>query len=223
MRDSGGFVVEDFSGNNHFGLLTGKAFFKNDPVMRSTVTISGNDGLIAVRHNVELEPAQGTVTTWIKVDVLKNADIFNKLSSRLVRTGTDVSMSVYGMHANEDGSVSGFVLNDDPATPGLPWACVSSQPGLLQVGKWQMLALRWDNQELAIFLDGQLLVSAKYRQVPVLGLSYSGESDFSLGQSTYWGGWDHGFLGQFGETSIYSRALQNKELRDQYAAKKVTN
>jgi hypothetical protein len=222
MRNSGGVVVEDFSGKNHFGLLRGQAFFKSDPVMQSTVTISGINGLVSTPENAELEPAQGTVETWIKADVIRNADIFNKLSSKLVRRGPTGGMSVYGMHLYEDGSFGGFVMNDDPAEPG-PWVGVGSRPGVIQAGKWYLVALRWDNQELALFLNGELIGTRKYRQIPVIGLSYSGDRDFSLGQATYWGGSDHGFLGEFGETRIYSRSLQTKEMREHYVAMQTTH
>ncbi|MCU1308981.1 MAG: hypothetical protein JWO20_106 [Candidatus Angelobacter sp.] len=220
MRNSGGVVVEDFSGKNHFGLLRGQAFFNADPRMQNTVTISGINGLVSTPENAELEPAQGTVETWIKADVIRNADIFNKLSSKLVRRGPTGGMSVYGMHLYEDGSFGGFVMNDDLAEPG-PWVGVGSRPGVIETGKWYLVALRWDNQELALFLNGELLGTRKYRQIPIIGLSYSGDRDFSLGQATYWGGSDHGFLGQFGETRIYSRSLQNKEMREHYVEMQV--
>ena len=60
--------------------------------------------------------------------------------------------------------------------PGGIWTFAYSPPNLLTPGAWHHLALRWDGNTVAIFVDGILRGETPYDPVPDTGLSYHGES-----------------------------------------------
>ncbi len=142
---------------------------------------------------------------------MRDQDLFVKTTLKMVRSGVEGEKAVYGVHLLANGKLLGFILNDTPSTNG--WTMVSTPSGLVNAGEWHLMALRWDGKRVSIFLDGQLYANKGYLELPGIGLSYSGETPFTMGFGTYWDNSpDHGFLGSFGETRIYDRALTNEEL-----------
>lgn len=206
MRSTGGTLVEDLSGKNHFGFLNGASFYKSDPVMVSSVEMVDGSGSVTVPHSTDLEPARGTVETWINVASLHRAEIFYKVSLKTLRTDrrNGVGGAVYGARLMEDGSVVAFVMNDDPNSNNM-WTFVESPRPVITPGKWHHIALNWDGKFVRLFIDGVVVNKKSYKEIPGVGLSYSGETEFSLAPGT-------SFVGQIGETRIYGRPLSDVEL-----------
>lgn len=205
MRNTGGTLVEDFSGNNHFGSLNGAAFYKDDGKMVNSVQIVEGSGQIAIPHSKELEPARGTVETFFKVDYLQLADLVTKVSDKTLRTTrrNGVGGAVYGIRLLADGTVEAFIMNDDPLQ--IQWTLVSSPRSVVKPGSWHHIALQFDGKFVKLFFDGVVLAKQTYKEIPGVGLSYSGESDLVLGFGS-------GFVGQIGETRVYNRSLSDVEV-----------
>jgi hypothetical protein len=210
MRNTGGTLVEDFSGKGHFGFLYGSAFFKNDAAFPNSVDIQEGSGAVVIAHSPDLEPARGTVTTWIKVGQLQLGDIFYKVSPKTLRTNRrdGVGGAVYGARLLADGSVQAFIMNDDPLK--VQWTFVESPRPVITAGQWHQVGLQWDGKFVRLYIDGVAVAKQSYKEIPVVGLSYAGETPFELGPG-------NGFVGQFGETRVYSRALSDQEVDAQYS------
>ncbi len=214
MRNSGSLVVEDSSGSRNNGLLIGESSFRSDEQMGDSIEITGRTGYLSVPHSIGLEPDRGGVETWIKpADLLRDVDVFNKLTYWTLRSGLDGGKAVYGVHLFQDGSLGGYILND--ALPGghmMTW--VWGPRKLITAGQWHHLVLQWDGRQLTLYVNGKHVSRRAYTEVPGVGLSYSRESDFTLGRATRWfGNDDHQFIGQFGKTRVFQGSMTDTEIQ----------
>lgn len=214
MRDTGTMVVEDVSGNQHPGQLVGESFFEQDTAQPHAIVITGRTGAMLVKHSVDLEPARGGVETWINPTLLRDADVFNKLTSQTLRTDNAGGKAVYGVHLFADGTIAGYILNDNEHV-GRLWTWVWAPRPVIKAGQWHHIVLQWDGAHVGLYVDGMHVAKKSYKEIPGLGLSYSGESAFTLGQATRWFGTDdHQFLGKFSETRVYTGAMTAAEIAD---------
>lgn len=207
MRNTGGTLVEDFSGYSNFGSLRGASFFKSDATVSSSVEIMDGSGEVPIPHSANLEPARGTVSTYIKVAQLSEAHVFFKVSSKTVRTNRrdGVGGAVYGVSLLADGSMRAYVMNDDPNQPS-QWVFADTIQPVIKAGTWHHVALQWDGKFVRLFIDGNIQAKMPYREIAGKGLSYYGESDFTLAPG-------HAFIGEFGETRIYNRVISDDEIK----------
>lgn len=213
MRNTGASLVEDVSGNGHHGTLVGETAFNDDPDMMSA-EITGHSGYISVPHHDDLEPARGGVELWVKPAYLRDADMFTKLTFYTIRTGQQGGKQVFGVHLLADGNVAGYILNDGGNPDWRIWTWVRSVHPVISARSWHHLVLQWDGLQVTLYVDGKKIARRGYKEVPELGLSYSRESAFTLGQATRWyGNDDHQFIGQYGETRIYHGTLTEEEIR----------
>lgn len=211
FNETGGTVATDSSGSGNVGQLVGHAAFTSAGLLGSAVAISGPDGAVVVGHNPSLEPATGTIEVWVNTDQLQNSDVISKTTNRFVRRNLSGGFSVYGLRITTAGEAIAFIANDDPAAPG-PWTFATSSAGLVVPGGWHHLAIRWDGQVVAIFVDGLQRASAPYNSVPGTGLSYSGNSPFCLGCPTAWAIPSVHFSGRMDEARFYDRARSDVEI-----------
>lgn len=212
MRDTGG-MVEDVSGNQHHGELVGESAFAGDATQPDAIVITGSTGAMWVGHSVDLEPARGGVETWINAAYLRDADLFNKLTFRTLRTGLVGGKAVYGVHLFADGTLAGYILNDNEQT-GKLWTWVWAPRPVINAGQWHHIVLQWDGTQVGLYVDGIHVAKKPYKEIPGAGLSYSGESEFTLGQATRWfGTGDHQFIGRLGRTRVYNGSMSADEIR----------
>lgn len=210
-----GALAADASGLGNDGSLQGQVAFTTDAVLGCALDFTGDDGGVVVAHDPSLEPASGTIEAWIKIDSLHDADIVRKTTNLWVRRDIAGGFSVYGLRINANGSAIAFVGNDDPDAPGT-WTFAISPAGSITTGVWHHLAMRWDGNAVAIFVDGVLQATTPYVPVPEIGLSYHGESFFGLGIMTAGGG--H-FIGQLDDVRFYGRARPDVEIFTDYTTR----
>lgn len=208
MRDTGTPTVEDFSGRQHNGQLKGAASYQRDPQMKNSLEISATSGKMTVPYSKDFDLARGAVETWINPKYMKEADLFNKITYKTLRTGVQGAKSVFGVHMYADGSLTGYILND--AEPqGRFWTYVPTPRRLISAGKWHHLVLQWDGHHVTLFLNGVHVMKREYKEIDGAGLSYFGEGEFTLGQGE---NADNTFIGRFGLTRIYRGNLTDEEV-----------
>ena len=208
-----GTEAEDLSGMENDGVLLGAAAFTDEALLGCAADLTGPDGAVLIPHDPSLEPVTGTVEVWVKVDVLQDSDVVMKTTDRAIRTDTPCGCSVIGIRITADGRGIGFVMNDDPTTPGAPWRAATSPSGLITAGVWHHLALRWNGATVDIFVDGIMRASELYDPIPDLGLSYHNGSAVGLGVETSWGiPGPHEFIGQMDDVRFYGKARRNVEI-----------
>lgn len=212
MRNTGGTLVEDFSGKSHFGFLYGSAFFKGDSIMVNSVDITEGSGEITVPHSEDLQPARGTVETWVKVTTIdQTTTVLRKNTSKAIRTGESLNapLPAYAIRLLADGSVNAFIMNDDP-TKGNQQVFVETPRPVMTPGVWHHIALQWDGKLVRLYIDGEVLAKKAYKEIPGTGLSYFGESSFELAPG-------NAFIGQIGETRVYNRPLSDQEVATRFS------
>ncbi len=150
-----------------------------------------NPGHIDMLHDLSLEPAQGFIEARIKIRQHHDAIIFTKATFQWLRREAGplppvftvngepriVGRTVYGLMITSDGSVRGVVGNDglQPTlgNSGGSWTSTESDNKLM-IGGWNHIAMRWNGERLAVFLNGTWSQGVEYRPIPELGLSYRG-------------------------------------------------
>jgi len=208
MRDTRTSAVEDSSGKQHHGQLKGSASYQSDSQMQSSLEIASTSGKMTVPYCKHFDLAQGAVETWINPKYMKDADLFNKITYKTLRTGVMGAKSVFGVHMHQDGSLTGYILND--AEPqGRFFTYVPTPRRLITAGKWHHIVLQWDGHHVTLFLNGQHVMKRSYKEIEGAGLSYFGEGEFTLGQGE---NPNNAFIGRFGLTRIFRGTLTDEEV-----------
>jgi hypothetical protein len=217
--EGSGTMVSDSSGRGNDGGMGGGAVFTNDALLGSAVDFSDPNGFAMAPHSPSLEPVTGTIEIWVKIDDLQNSDILRKTTTLRVRSNIPCAITVYGLRIRTDGTVQGFVANDDPTKPGQPWTAAYSPLNLLTTDTWHHIALRWDGSTVAVFVDGTLQDAEPYDPVPGLGLSYHGTSPIYFASASTWPpNWPgpHEFIGQLDDFRFYAHARSDVEIFTDY-------
>jgi hypothetical protein len=198
-------------------MLSGAALFTPDPQRGQALAISGISGIIDIPYNSRLEPAQGTISVWVKPNMSSWADIVQHQTGSLLRCSAMVQYggAAYDIWISSSGAPMAIFANDDPKT------CVKSPQNVLtgpantvQVNKWTHLVARWDGVgTLSLFANGKQVSKMSYTPNPTRGLSYSGNSGVYVG--TIPGG-TFSFSGSVSDLRIYSRALSDTEISNIY-------
>jgi RHS repeat-associated protein len=225
FAEQGGSTAFDSSGAENHGTLSGGVAFVNDPVFGWVIDFTAADGAMLVPHKPELEPPTGTISVWVKVGVLQNADVIMKTTDWWVRTNLSGSFSVIGLRIREDGGVDGLIGNNDPITPPNDWRSARTAPNMMKAGEWCHLTLRWDGKAVAVFVNGALQESTEYYPVPGAGLSYHNGSALGFCVWTSWGEGSEGyqFIGKLADARYYARARTDTEIWNDFANARKSN
>jgi hypothetical protein len=217
--EGGGDIAYDSSPYGNHGDLVGLAAFTTDALVGSAVDFSTPDDGVVVPYDSSLEPATGTFGAWIKVNEPQDSDIIKKRTARAVRSGVDGVFSVYGLRITSEGTIMAYIMNDDPPAddPENYWTFAETQPGLITLGEWHHVVMRWDGSRLDLFVDGRKKDSVPYNPIPEMGLSYYDSGYFGLGLGTFWyGTFGHDFLGQLDEVTLFKGARSNWQINMDY-------
>jgi len=217
MNEVSGNIAYDTSGQDNHATLAGDVAFSFDANMNGGVEFTGANGMIIAPYVPAFDAPTGTLQVWVNVPVLHDADVFFRPTMRLVRREVDCGCGLYGLHVRADGSVRGYIANDDPNAEG-PWTILTSGPGAISAGRWHQLVLRWDGSNAALIVDAKLRAQSSYTPVPGMGLSYSGAFPIYFGAASNWPGQgNREFLGKMAEIRFYARARSNGDIQSEYS------
>ena len=219
LDDGSGVLAADSGGLNNNGLVVGSAYFTTDPQMGEVLEIAGPSGAMLIPHNASLEPPTGTIMIWVKPSRVQVSEIVSKNTSRLVRRGQDYGMYAYDLRITKAGAAVAIITNDDPAAQ-YAWTILEGPKGKVKAHQWTHLAMRWDGNNLSLFVDGKQVASKPYLAVPGSGLSYGGNFDLKVGAAI----WDFGdgwleYSGDLSDLRFYGRPLTDAEIFGLYALK----
>jgi len=222
FNETSGVVAYDTSGSGNNGIISGLAYFTDDPEMGQVLEIAGASGQVEIPHSPVLEPETGTIVLWIKPSEKQYADLVYKKTNRLIQRDTPYTLYVYMMRLYANGAIEAAIANDDP---DIKWLQLGSwtPAQLVTVGEWNQVAMRWDNRAWAVFVNGRLVLVQPYTPTPSSGLSYSGTFPLMVGAhffdpSVYNGYFD--YRGRMADLRLYSRPLSEDEIAALYADKK---
>lgn len=112
-----------------------------------------------------------------------------------------------------------LVYADQLFLGGAPWASAFSPPNLITPGKWHHLAMRWDGNTVAVFVDGVRRAETLYMAVPGTGLLYSGETPLQLAAPAVLDVGEVKFVGQLDDARFYARGRRDVEIFTDYVTK----
>jgi RHS repeat-associated protein len=215
FNEGSGTQIGDSSGKNNNGTLSGAVGFKDDARFGTVLDFTGTDGGVYIPQNASLEPATGTIGGWAKIVKPQDSDIVMKVTTCWMRTDPTHrigGVSVIGLRIQADGSLRGFVANDD--RPDSHYVSAATSPDLITLGEWHHLVMRWDGNTVAVFVDGVQQAATPYNPIPDIGLSYCANGNpLGLGVPTYWNSTPaHQFTGQFADFRYYGRGCSDAEI-----------
>lgn len=217
--EASGVVAHDTSGSGNNGIVSGLAYFTDDPQMGQVLEVAGPSGQVEIPHSPVLEPETGTIVLWIKPSEKQYADLVYKKTNRLIERDVPYVVYVYLVRLYANGAIQACIANDNPDIKWLQ--LVNWTPAqVVNIGEWNQVAMRWDNRAWTIFVNGKLVLVQPYTPTPGSGLSYSGNFPVMVGAHFFEPSANNGFFdyrGRMSDLRLYSRPLSEDEIAALYA------
>jgi hypothetical protein len=213
FTDGYGITAPDSSGLGNTGLLSGAAYFVNDPVRGQVLNINGVSGEMDVPSSTSVTPASGTISVWVKPTQAQLSDVVRMDTDLLVTCNVSTTLYAYDLRINAKGAPIAIIANDDPKTCGRsPQIVLSGSANQVKLNQWTHLAMTWGGGTLSLYANGKEVGSTAYTP-DATGLSYHGGYPLKAAAAI----WDFGngyleYLGQLSDMRMYSRALSSTEI-----------
>ena len=213
FTDGYGITAPDSSGLGNTGLLTGAAYFVNDPVKGQVLNINGISGEMDVPYSASLTPASGTISVWVKPTQSQTSDVIRMDTDLLITCNRSGSFYAYDLRIDSKGTPFAIIANDDPKTCGRsPQLSVSGSANQVKLNQWTHLAMTWGSGTLAIYANGKQVGSTAYTP-DATGISFHGGYPLKAAAAI----WDFGtgyleYVGQLSDARVYSRVLTSTEI-----------
>lgn len=166
-------------------------------VFEQAAYISGYDSGLTFNTPDNFNTAEGTLEVWVKPDWNGN----DGRSHVILQAGT-----YGGMLMEKDGGSYLKIILNRWASQGQPEVGIGYNVAHWQAGEWQHIAYTWGNGELLIYINGTIVASKNYTNVPPLNIS-----EFNIGKD-YWGG--HTWNGLMDELRISDVIRTPQEIMD---------
>jgi Concanavalin A-like lectin/glucanases superfamily len=213
FTDGYGITAPDSSGLGNTGLLTGAAYFVNDPVKGQVLNINGISGEMDVPYSTSVAPASGTISVWVKPTQSQISDVIRMDTDMLVACNRSGNFYAYDLRIDTKGTPIAIIANDDPKTCARsPQVVLSGSANQVKLNQWTHLAMSWGGGTLTIYANGKQVGSTTFTP-DATGLSYHGGYPLKAAAAI----WDFGtgyleYVGQLSDARIYSRALTSTEI-----------
>ncbi len=191
----------DMSGNNNNGALT------NGPIFNSTnggsIVFDGTDDYVTLISTTSLRPSNVTLSVWF------NRNNTTIVGSEAIAESRKSSWVSYALHISSNG-ITWFIGYLDV----FPYSTSVGASGNYIDGQWHNVVGTYDKENLKIYVDGVLKTTSNSFTSDIL---YSGDLTFLIGfhaeSTTY-------FEGKIANTLLYSRALTDSEVLQNYNSTK---
>lgn len=195
--EGAGTDAADSSGNGNAGKLQGGVSWVAGKRL-GAVQFDGSTGVVRVASSASLEPANVSVSAWIKRN--GSPGLFRHIVGKGALACEAAS---YGLYTGPDGGLS-FYVSD-----GINWTRSADAGMAAWDGQWHHVAGTFDGQALRLFLDGVQVGSAVARTTPIT-YTLQDPNDLLLGDYAGCGG--HAYDGALDEAKIWNRALSAAEV-----------
>jgi len=189
MNEGRGERPVDISGCSNHGNLSGGRWILNGGIW--SLEFDGTDDVINCGDASSLMPTQITIEVWIKPDPTQAT------VSDLVGRRTSTNVGGYALYYRPTHDMIFYIMD------GGVWRN-SGISSALEPNQWYHIAATYDGSTIAIFIDGDLNVSAAYA-----GGIDAVTTDTLIGQAATGA---YYFKGLITEVRIYSRALTATEI-----------
>ena len=171
--------------------------------------------MVGIPYNQQLEPAQGTVSVWVKPTLASWGIVVQHQTDKLLRCPTQYGGAAYDIRISSTGVPIADFANDDPKTCSKsPQTMLAGPANAAPLNKWTNLVARWDGiGTLSLFANGKLVAKSSYNPNPTYGLSYHGNAPVVIGTQP---GGNQSYYGFVSDLRVYSRALSDTEISNIY-------
>jgi len=199
-------TAKDVWGSNH-GSIEGEPQLVDGKVGKA-LEFNGVDDYIEVPHDASLDITGGiTVEAWVR-----GADAVGYKATFRTILAKDVHQSQpYGFYWDNVNGELEFVINDAGSRLTVPFDYAG------KVGEWVHVAATYDEKEIKIYADGDMLQSKDISKPLItddasLWIAYDGDFNDPDGMI------DRYFPGAIDELRIYNRVLSEKEIQQNFVA-----
>jgi hypothetical protein len=105
LNEAQGITANDSSGHGSNGTLEGAALFATDPQRGNALLINGISGEVDFPFNNILDPAEGTISVWVKPTLAQTGDIVRQTTDLLVRANRSGTFYAYCLRITDKGEV----------------------------------------------------------------------------------------------------------------------
>jgi hypothetical protein len=217
--DGYGITAADTSGGDDNGTLQGAAVFANDSQMGNVLDIDGVSGQVDMAFSANLEPAIGTVSIWVNPSQAQNADVVTQTTNLLLRVNQSGTFDAYSLGITNTGEAVAILANDNPKTYAkTPQIVVTSAANTVNLNQWTNLVMRWNGNNLALFINGVKIATAAYDAELLTGLSYHGTAPLKVAATALdLSGNTLAYSGELSDLRIYSIAMTDAEILQLYS------
>jgi hypothetical protein len=196
FNEASGSTVQDASGNNLSGTITGATRTASGKFGRA-LTFNGTNSWVTVSANSLLNLTTGmTLEAWVFPTAYKS-----DWSNIIIRERPDGE--VYNLYANIDTNVPGvYVVRGSAPTVPLDARGTTQVP----LNTWTHLAATYDNTTLRLYVNGVQVGSRA-----LTGALLTSTGVLRIGGNSIWGEF---FTGRIDEVRVYSRALSQVEIQN---------
>ena len=187
------------------GLIYGAPVYAYDAAVGPVLRFDGNWGFFMTAADELLGPRTGTLEVWVNPDAMQEADLVMK---------GDEGRLTYGLALLRNGAVQGSIAEATvERTREFRFMQFRTSGGRVRANEWQQVVLRWDEEMVAILVNGELASQHRYGTGGE-GLVYgSAHGGILIGYQTVWNGRvTPAFHGMIGPVRLYERALGEDEI-----------
>ncbi len=192
LDEGTGTIAQDSSGNGNDGTLTNGPTWSTGQ-LNGALQFDGIDDYVNISHAPSLQPANVTVSAWIKPTSISTYDVvLNKVANGIWDDG-------YGLEVSKNSKMS-FRINDENSPSNFAETSVST-------GVWTHVVGTYDGSVIRIYKDGILAASTSNTN----GITYAG-GNVGIGDSAQGPDPSTKFTGLIDDVRIYNRALSASEV-----------
>ncbi|HUN79214.1 MAG TPA: LamG domain-containing protein [Solirubrobacteraceae bacterium] len=200
FNEGRGSVARDYSGHHEEGQLEGAAQWTRGR-FQDGLSFDGSTAAVRVADNPALEPAQVTVSAWVKAAA--SPGIYRYV---LAKGANGCAAASYGLYTGPDGGIAFYTSRED----GFAWT-ISPEATASTVwnGQWHNVIGTYDGSIVRLYLDGREIGSGTPDSAPI-AYNLQTSDELSIGAYPWCPSSD--FAGEIDEVKVFDRALGAQEI-----------
>lgn len=200
FNEGRGTVARDYSGHHEEGQLEGAAGWTQGR-FQGGLSFDGSTAGVRVADSPALEPAQVTVSAWVKAQA--SPGIYRYVVAKGANTCAAAS---YGLYTGPDGGIAFYTSRED----GFAWTLSpEAEAGTVWNGQWHNVVGTYDGSTVRLYLDGRQIGAGTPDGAPI-AYTLPTSNELSIGAYPWCPSSD--FAGEIDEVKVFDRALGPQEI-----------
>lgn len=209
FNEGHGSVARDYSGHGDNGQLEGAAQWTQGR-FQGGLAFDGSTAGVRVPDSPALEPAQVTVSAWVKAGASPGSYRY------IVAKGANTCAAAsYGLYTGPDGGIAFYTSRE----AGFAWTLSpAAEASAVWNGQWHNVVGTYDGSTVRLYLDGRQVGSGTPDPTPI-AYALPTSNDLSIGAYPWCPSSD--FAGDIDEVKLFDRALGAQEIAIGYGLSRL--